>query len=166
VYPEERIGQWGKDMKFHVCVVLLLAQRRRCERVPQQIHPLLVLPLRHRQLSEPKTRLALYREESVRCSDIAPSLKVPSCFLSLFGNNEVLRSVAHCFALVPEALHIAHQFDAPVLQPDDRERMVCAARCMQAGGVRPLEVVEDGLAGSVTPTRQQLLQALLPLDHP
>jgi hypothetical protein len=65
------------------------------------------------------------------CSNIARSLKVPSCFLDLAGIDEVHGSVAHCGALVSEALHVAQDFDAPVLQPEGRKRVVyvvCAAR--------------------------------------
>ena len=48
VCQEERIGEFGKDFKFHASVVLVLAQRRRCERVPQQIQPLSAAPLPNR----------------------------------------------------------------------------------------------------------------------
>jgi hypothetical protein len=108
-----------------------------------------VAPLLIRHPSEPKARLAFYREKAVGCSDIAPSLKVRSCFLSLAGIDEVKASVAHCFALVPKALHVAQDFDAPVLQTDGRERVVCAPRCSPCGRVCPLEIVEGGIAGSI-----------------
>jgi hypothetical protein len=91
------------------------------------------------------------------CSDIARSLKVPSCFLDLADKGEVIGSVAHCLALVPEALHVAQELDAPVLQSDGRERVVCAARCMDAVRVRPIETGEDEIAGSVAATLQELL---------
>ena len=79
------------------------------------------------------------------CSDIARSLEVRSCFLDLADMDEVLGSLAHYLALVPKALHLAKDFDAPVLQPDGRKRVVCAARCMHAARVRPIETVEDGI---------------------
>jgi len=100
------------------------------------------------------------------CSDIACSLKVRSCFRSLAGIVEVLGSFAHFFALVPEALHVAQEFDAPVLQPDARESVVCAARCIPCGPVRPPEIVEGAIAVGIGPTLQELLQAPLPLEHP
>jgi hypothetical protein len=149
VRHEERIDKIRKDVQCNGGVILVLTQRRRCERVAQQIHPILGTILCHRPVSEPKTRLAFNREESVGCSDIARSLQVPKCFLDLAGNAKVPGSVAHSFTLVPEALHFAQDLDAPVLQPDDRERVVCPARRSTCDCVCPCENFKGGIAGCI-----------------
>jgi hypothetical protein len=59
VRMEERIGEVEKDFQFHG-VVLVLTQRRRYQRVAQQLHPLLVAPLQNLHSSEPTARRALY----------------------------------------------------------------------------------------------------------
>jgi CO dehydrogenase/acetyl-CoA synthase alpha subunit len=86
----------------------------------------------------------------VGCSNIACSLEVRGSLLLLPAiKKDVRGSVAHCLSLVPEALHVAQEFNAPVLQPDDRERVVYAARCTQCGRVCPLEMAEGAIAGGI-----------------
>jgi len=126
VCVEERVGDEVKNTQFHDGI-LLLTQRHAYQRISQQIHPLLVAPLHHRQVAETKARRTFDREKSVRFSEVACPLEVPCGLLCLADNAQVVGDTAHHLALVPETLNPAQDFDAPCLQPNDRGGVVFAA---------------------------------------
>mmetsp|Transcript_30301 Transcript_30301/g.72070 ORF Transcript_30301/g.72070 Transcript_30301/m.72070 type:complete len:241 (+) Transcript_30301:700-1422(+) len=155
-------------MAFEVPV---LDQRHRCERVSQKLQSFLVPPVDHCHLAQTMARLTLDREEAMRSADIAGLLEPLGSFFFAVGHHEMLPHCEHCLALVPEALHLAEEFDAACLEPGDRGGSKVRSFRVHSLEVRVLECLDDPFAGAIhrLPAKlrccKQLIHAPLPLEN-